>query len=635
LLPKYAFPTDVAVFSVFEENADPWNPKRRYSPQLGLNVALSQYAPGHEVYVDGQRYLSLGLHSPHEKDRIDAYRKRRLYFQCPNCNYADLLDSKDGFVGQTRDCPACNRRASLGPARLWLRPPGFAHPPSIDANPPDFDPGLPLRPTRATLDALQFAPAARIGGEAWPIGTGWEGWSDSKNLVVTNRGSPNANNPGFNYCIQCGRTEPAEFDPQMKQLVRGQQHHRPRPKRPTEPEQCSGTVTRIVLGNEFRTDVAVFRLALPRHWELGPHRPSTTIAARSAVEALRRAACMLDDLEPNDIDGDFRFAPAAREHQFIDLYLYDQASGGAGFVKAAARNPRLLVTAALQLLETCDCDDSCYQCLRSYKNRFEHALFDRRIGADLLRACFEGKPLAIDAAREDYALDRLERDLIASGAAMTRADGGLVDGGGKVVCLSHPLLDTEPCSPRAKALAAGKDTTAIDILLVLRALPIASSLALSTANANSDSGLQKDPSGIPELTPAMVLAAELEPAGDGPRLAVADAAVGDVLFRLDANTLGGKNGDGAGHAVPKGTMCLFRPFAGEPSNRDVYLIRRTDGKAFGATNAEWTVGIPQPASGGGMRVRYRAASHHMECVSELVLPADAVQPIALFVRAVG
>ena len=108
-----------------------------------------------------------------------------------------------------------------------------------------------------------------------------------------------------------------------------------------------------------------------------------------------------------------------------------------------------------------------------------------------------------------------------------------------------------------------------------------------------------------------------------------------MLFRLTANTLSGKNGDGSGGSVPKGKMCLFRPFTGEPSKKDVYLIRRTDGKAFGATGDAWTVGIPQPTSNGGMRVRYRAASNHMECVSELVLPGDAVEPIAIFVKAVS
>ena len=226
----------------------------------------------------------------------------------------------------------------------------------------------------------------------------------------------------------------------MRQLGGGQPHYRPRPKRPKEPDQCTGTVTRIVLGNEFRSDVSVFRLALPGHWQLDPDKPSTTIAARSAVEALRRAACLLEDLEPNDIDGDFRFAPGDGTRQFIDLYLYDQAAGGAGFVKAAARDPQRLIDAALQLLDSCTCDDSCYQCLRSYKNRYDHALFDRHIGADLLRACFKGVRLTIDPVRENYALKRLASDLEESGATVKRVGGGLILSDGRVICTLAPFL---------------------------------------------------------------------------------------------------------------------------------------------------------------------------------------------------
>ena len=99
--------------------------------------------------------------------------------------------------------------------------------------------------------------------------------------------------------------------------------------------------------------------------------------------------------------------------------------------------------------------------------------------------------------------------------------------------------------------------------------------------------------------------------------------------------LSGKNGDGQGGSIAKGSVCLFRPFAGTPTKSDIYLLRRTDGQAFGATSAEWTAGILQPTNNGGMRVRYRAASQHMECVSELVMPAAAVQPIAILVKAVA
>lgn len=633
LLPKYAFPTDVATFSVFEEGTDPWNPKRRYSPQQGLNAALSQYAPGREVWVDGKRHISLGLYAEHDKDRVQAYRDRRLYFQCRVCNYAELIDHDKGYPDQTRDCPTCGRRASLGPARRWVRPPGFSHPPGVTALPPDFDAGAPLRPTRATLDSLQFADQSRLGGETWPLGTGWEGWSESKMLVVTNRGTLSAINPGFNYCTQCGRIEPGDFDVTMRQLGGNQPHNRPRPKRPREPDQCSGTVTRIVLGNEFRSDVAVFRLALPAHWQLDPDKPSTTIAARSAVEALRRAACVLEDLEPNEIDGDFRFAPGDGTHQFVDLYLYDQAAGGAGFVKAAARDPQLLVNAAIAVLDNCTCDDSCYQCLRSYKNRYDHALFDRHIGADLLRACFKGAALDIDPTREDYALKRLEGDLAEAGATVTEVDGGLMLADGRVICLSHPFLDREPCSKRARELAKGKRATAVDLLLVLRALPIASNVALAVPNVGPATTLRPSAKGVPEVGPEQAVADTIKPPRNAARFEVAGAEKGDFLFRLTANTLSGKKGDGTGAPVTKGTLCLFRPFSGAASKVDAYLIRRTDGNAFGATGAAWTVGLLQQVSGGGVRVRYRAAAQYMECASELVIPGTAVEPVALFVKA--
>ena len=628
LLPKYAFPTDVATFSVFEETTDPWNPKRRYSPQQGLNAALSQYAPGHEVWVDGKRYLSLGLYSERDEDRIGAYRARQLYYQCQLCNYADLRKLSEGYPEQTRDCPACNGRATLGPARRWVRPTGFSHPPTITALPPDFDAGTRTRPTRATLDSLHFPDDARIGSEGWPMGTRWEAWGDTKTLVVTNRGSLDASNYAFNYCGKCGRIEPGDFDPAMRRLRSGQTHPRPRPNRPKEQEECDGTPIKIVLGNEFDTDVVVMRLGLPHHWSLDPDRAATTIAARSAVEALRRAACAMEDLEPNDIDGDFRFAPGSADHQFIDLYLYDQAAGGAGFVKAAARDPHKLVDAALELLDRCDCDDSCYQCLRSYKNRYDHALFDRRIGAELLRAAFKGTRLAIEPGREDYALDRLAADLEESGAATRRLDGGLAEANGKIICLAHPFVENVPCSPRARALVEGKDAVAVDILLVLRALPIASNEALSVPNVDLNAGLKPDPNGVPELSAKQIVSGDTSAGADAPRFAVAEAQAGDFLFKLDANTLSGKAG------VAKGTMCLFRPFAGEPTKTDIYLIRRSDGEAFGATRAGWTVGMLQPLEGDQTRVRYRAASHHIECSSQLVQPSSAIAAVAQFIKAV-
>ena len=68
VLPRYAFPTDVVTFHVFDKIA---STERRavlkYSPQLGLNQALSSYAPGREVWVNGERHYSFAIWTPFKR----------------------------------------------------------------------------------------------------------------------------------------------------------------------------------------------------------------------------------------------------------------------------------------------------------------------------------------------------------------------------------------------------------------------------------------------------------------------------------------------------------------------------------------------------------------------------------------
>jgi ATP-dependent helicase YprA (DUF1998 family) len=41
--------------------------------------------------------------------------------------------------------------------------------------------------------------------------------------------------------------------------------------------------------------------------------------------------------------------------------------------------------AALELLQQCECVDSCYRCLRNYRNQSEHALLDKRLVIETLQ----------------------------------------------------------------------------------------------------------------------------------------------------------------------------------------------------------------------------------------------------------
>ena len=128
-LPRYAFPTDVATFHVFDtDRSTRFRPIMRFAPQQGLSVALSQYAPGKQVWISGKCYTSNAIFSVNPSDRFDAWDAKRIYMECEICGFANTYAIGDAQRQETRDCPACGGEQTFGPGRYWLRPPGFAHP---------------------------------------------------------------------------------------------------------------------------------------------------------------------------------------------------------------------------------------------------------------------------------------------------------------------------------------------------------------------------------------------------------------------------------------------------------------------------------------------------------------------------
>ena len=71
------------------------------------------------------------------------------------------------------------------------------------------------------------------------------------------------------------------------------------------------------------------------------------------------------------------------------IILYDAVAGGAGHVRrivtkdgAAFQN---VLHAAYDLVQGCDCDTSCYKCLRNYYNQKIHDQLDRHIAANFIK----------------------------------------------------------------------------------------------------------------------------------------------------------------------------------------------------------------------------------------------------------
>ena len=138
---------------------------------------------------------------------------------------------------------------------------------------------------------------------------------------------------------------------------------------------------------------------------------------------------------------------------------------------------------AIQLLEHCpdQCDRSCYRCLRSFRNRFEHGLLDRHLGASLLRYLVRGEEPTLDRRRIEHAVDRLQADLSRQGLdglefllretielpGLGELDAPILaraDGREMIIGVHGPLTPDHPSDERL--LAAKEFGTTIPVLLV-------------------------------------------------------------------------------------------------------------------------------------------------------------------------
>jgi ATP-dependent helicase YprA (DUF1998 family) len=408
VLPRYAFPTDVATFSVFNrELSTGFRHVLRFAPSQSLPVALSQYAPGKQVWISGKCYESGAIYSTMRNDRKEAYANRRLYRECSICGFADTkpvgLDLK---VKDVSDCSACGSPGTFGPARYWLRPPGFAHP--IDT-PEVTSPDDLSETSYATRAKLTMKTPAHESA-SWTVhNERIKVLSDRQHLLVSNTGP---DDEGYNYCTLCGTIE-SSTTPNSTLMGPHLKPYR------DDDQTCPGerTARNLVLGTDFITDVALISMRVASPLGLRPGAYETHVALRTVSEALAKAACQLLELEPGELMAEYRPAltedSAGRDGLEAEIFLYDTLPGGAGFSQQAGRQVRRIFELALSMLRECPehCESSCYRCLRSFKNKIDHGSLDRHVGADLVSYLLDGVIPQFPQSRIDSAARVLLHDL--------------------------------------------------------------------------------------------------------------------------------------------------------------------------------------------------------------------------------
>ena len=141
----------------------------------------------------------------------------------------------------------------------------------------------------------------------------------------------------------------------------------------------------VSLGYDFITDMLVLEIALDKHKiDTNPEKNSWLHrAGQSLAEALRLAACQELDIEFTELVTGYRVRQGF-ENDFIDLYLYDSLSSGAGYAVSIEASIQSLLQKTRELLSGCKCDTACYQCLKHYRNQYYHGFLDRWAALQLL-----------------------------------------------------------------------------------------------------------------------------------------------------------------------------------------------------------------------------------------------------------
>lgn len=378
-LPSYAFPRDLCALQI-EQRSPAGRAQIVQRPQQGLNIALSEYAPGRFVVVDKKTYrigtVAASGTSVIEDRAERLFSGKRLYVHCPACLFTA------GFLQELKQdtlCPLC-RSAHLDAVAVIQ--PEVVYPENgkeVD----EYDDEqiysqstgaqLPLPEGEAPFEGAPFLSQGRLA------------FARNQPLVMVNKGTQGSNGDGFLVCNRCGKTaldgKPMgshRRDYQVDTRRGGQQlSHR-----------CNGEFESVYLGYSFASDILLFRIPVPKplRFDAKSKRARQPIAdaLQSLCDAFVIATSRQLDIDNREINSGYRFVRLGADH-YADIFLYDTLSGGAGYATQAGEVFPKIFEQVEKLLADCSCYSSCDRCLRYYGNRMHHELLDRYLALDLAR----------------------------------------------------------------------------------------------------------------------------------------------------------------------------------------------------------------------------------------------------------
>jgi ATP-dependent helicase YprA (DUF1998 family) len=372
-LPGYGFPTDVvslitttaeelsrksnAKFSEREDNRS----KRAGYPSRNLAVAIRDYAPGTDTVLDGRVYRSQGLtlnwQVPAEAEAAPEIQSLKWVWRCLTCGNNGVRQVKPEC------CPHCVETDNQKLTTFqFVQPAGFAvnirDEPHNDITKPQY---IPVRDPLISLDGSDWMalPTPQFGRYRSSIQGHLFHYSDG------------LHGKGYSLCLVCGWADSmtAQDMESTEHAASFKNHKRLRGGKNDDREMaCPGNDNDWAIKDNLRlgisTQTEIFELQLN---DVQGRGIDGKVAHTLAI-ALRQALCLELGIEDAEVGA---FASPSRNiegQSTYSIYLYDTATGGAGYSSQAVSILNTLFSKVRNNVLVCpsDCDAACQACLLTY-----------------------------------------------------------------------------------------------------------------------------------------------------------------------------------------------------------------------------------------------------------------------------
>lgn len=369
-LPNAGLPTGIVDFEkITMSDLMSKNPKLKSNPSYPIARALTEFAPGNSILIDGLNYKSSGIVM---KNNWGKSADRNAIQGCQNCGYQRTVDIEQK-VSDT--CPKCNigvfQGLELGEHKGYLtelvEPAGF----SID---------LFSTPTRVVSEKSKPQYLE-------PLLLNIEPWASNQNRFIDFRTSANQKDTqilfyntgegeGYSLCLDCGKVETTTEKLEGHRRLRGGKDN-------NGESTCAAQNIRehIILGSRFKTDFTEIRLK---------NRNQSYVNDKKLAYSL--GVIFTKSLAEHLAIEEAELGFGIKQYKgYQTIFIYDTAKGGAGYASQFRWYAEKILKLALDVLQNCDCQTACTKCLIDRSTQWHIEDLDRHLAIQWLQSAMENQ----------------------------------------------------------------------------------------------------------------------------------------------------------------------------------------------------------------------------------------------------